>query len=105
MYLSLETLTSIIRTGSPILLTDRPGEICYNFSILNDHTQMVNFSTWISDCDSHSPALLDLFISADASIYSTMALLPLGNSDHVLVLVSIDFSINSKRGSPFHCIA
>ena len=42
--------------------TDRPGELCYNFSISNDLTQMVNFPTWIPDCDSHSPALLDFFL-------------------------------------------
>ena len=42
--------------------TDRPGELCYNFSISNDVTQMVNFPTRIPDCDSHSPALLDLFL-------------------------------------------
>ena len=43
--------------------TDRPGDLCYNFSISNDLTQMVNFPTRIPHCDSHSPALLDLFIS------------------------------------------
>ena len=48
--------------------TDRPGELCYSFSISNDFTQMVNFPTRILDCDSHSPTLLDLFISSDASI-------------------------------------
>ena len=48
--------------------TDRPGELCYNFSISNDLTQIVNFPTWIPDCDSHGPALLDLFLSSDASI-------------------------------------
>ena len=42
--------------------TDRPGELCYNFSVSNDLTQMFNFPTWISDCDFHSPALLDLFL-------------------------------------------
>ena len=42
--------------------TDRPGELCYNFSISNDLTQVVNFPTWIPDCDSHSPALLDFFL-------------------------------------------
>ena len=42
--------------------TDRSGELCYNFSISNDLTQMVNFPTQIPDCDSHSPALLDLFL-------------------------------------------
>ena len=29
----------------------------------------------------------------------------LGNSDHVVVSVSIDFPINSKRDAPFHRIA
>ena len=42
--------------------TDRPGELGYNFSILNDLTQMVNFPTWTPECDSHSPALLDFFL-------------------------------------------
>ena len=41
--------------------TDRPGGLCYNFSISNDLTQMVNFPTRIPDCDSHSQALLDYF--------------------------------------------
>ena len=84
--------------------TDRPGEICYNFSISNDLSQMVDFPTRIPDCDSHSPALLDLFISSVASICSTMAFPPLGNSDHV-VSVSIDFPTNSQQDAPFHCIA
>ena len=42
--------------------TDRPGELCYNFSISSDLTQIVNFPTWIPDCNSHSPAHLDLFL-------------------------------------------
>ena len=42
--------------------TDRPGELCYNFSISNDLTQIVNFPSRIPDCDSHSPALLNLFL-------------------------------------------
>ena len=50
--------------------TDRPSKLCYNFSISNDLTQMVNFATRISECDSHSPALLGLFISSNASICS-----------------------------------
>ena len=85
--------------------TDRPGELCYNFSISHDLTQMINFPTRISDCDSHSSALLDLFISSDASICSTMAFPPLGNSDHVVVSVSINFPINSKWDALFHGIA
>ena len=34
-----------------------------------------------------------------------MAFLPLGNSDHVAVSVSIDFPINSKQDSLFHRVA
>ena len=85
--------------------TDWPGEFCYNFSISNDLTQMVNFPARIPDCDSHSPALLDLFLSSDASICSTMAFPLLGNSDHVVVLVSIDFRSKSQRDARFHRIA
>ena len=85
--------------------TDRPGELCYNFSISNNLTQIVNFPTRIPDCDSHSPALLDFFLSSDANICSTMAFPPLGNSDHVVVSVSIDFPINSKQDTMLHRVA
>ena len=61
--------------------TDRPGELCYNFSISND------------------------LLSSDASICSTMAFPPFGNSDHVVVSVSIDFPVNSKQDTPFHRMA
>ena len=70
--------------------TDRPDELCYNFSISNDLTQMVNFPTQVPDCDSHSPVLLDLFISSDASICSTMAFFPLENSDHIAATLSLN---------------
>ena len=50
-------------------------------------------------------ALLDLFISSDAGICSTMAFPPMGNSDHVVVLVSMDFLSNSIGDAPFHHIA
>ena len=66
---------------------------------------MVNFPTRIPDCNSHSPALLDLFFSSDASICSAMVFPPLGNSDHVAVSVSIEFPSNWKRDTPFHCTA
>ena len=66
---------------------------------------MVNFSTRILDCDSHRPALLDLFLSSEASICSTMAFPALENSDHVFVSVSIDFPSNSQQAASFHPIA
>ena len=105
MFLSLETNVHhkdwLTYSGG----TDRPCELCYNFSISNDLTQTVNFPTPIPDCDSHSPALLDLFLSSDANICSTMAFLPLGNSDHIVVSASSDFPLNSQRDAPFHRIA
>ena len=54
---------------------------------------MVNFATQIPDC------------SSDASICSAMAFTPLGNSDHVVFSVSIDFQSNSQWNAPFHRIA
>ena len=66
---------------------------------------MVNFPTQIPDSDSHIPALLDLFISCDASICSAVAFPPLGSSDHVVVSVSNDFPSNSQRDALFHRIA
>ena len=66
-------------------------DLVNNFPISYDLTQMVNFPTHIPDCDSQNPALLNLFLSSDASTCSTMAFLPLGSSDHVVVSVSIEF--------------
>ena len=75
MFLYLETLTSIIRTGLCILmeLIDLVN-FCYSL------TQMVNFPTQIPDCDSHIPALLHFFLSSHASICSTVAFPLLRNS-------------------------
>ena len=87
-----------IRNGLPIVveLIDLVNSV-----ISNDLTQMVNFSTRIPDCESHGPALLDLIRSSDASICSTVAFPPLGNSDHVAVSVSIDFPTKSERDAHF----
>ena len=84
--------------------TDRSGELCYDISISNDPTQKVNFATRMPDCDCRSSALLDLFISSDA-VCSPMVFGPLGNSDHVIVSVSIDFSPYSKLDTLFNCLA
>ena len=68
------TLISIIKTGNIfwIELIDLEKSVKI-VKISNDPTHMVNFPAWIPDCDSHSPALLDFFLSFDASICSTMA--------------------------------
>ena len=85
--------------------TDRFGELCYNFSVSYDITQMVNFPTPIPGCDFRSPALVDLFLFSNASIYSIVAFLPLGHSDHIVVSVSMDFPSDSKGDAPFYCTA
>ena len=84
--------------------TGRPGELCYNFSIsdLSDLAQMVNFPTWIPDWLLWSCSFG--FITSDAIICSTMVFPPSGNSDHVIVSVSIDFPWNLKQDAPFHWI-
>ena len=84
--------------------TNRPDVFCYDFSISNDLTKMISFPTQIPDCDSHSSALFNLFISSYDRICYTMAFPPLRNSDHVVVSVSIDFPSNSYWDAPFHCI-
>ena len=66
---------------------------------------MVNFPTRIPDCDSHGLALLDFFLSSDVNICSTMAFPQLGNYNHVVVSVLIDFPSNSQQDAPFHCVA
>ena len=81
--------------------TDWPGEFCYNFSISNDLTQMVSFPAGIPDCDSQSPALLDLFLSSDPSICSVKASL---HWEILIMLLSLDFhwiSIKFTMGCPF----
>ena len=107
--LSLETLTSIIRTGWPILveLIDLMNN---NFPISNDFTQMVNFPNWITDCDSQTVILTVLLFWI--SFFLLMLLfviqwlyLQLGNSDHVNVSVSIYFPSNSQQDALFHHIA
>ena len=65
---------------------------------------MANSPTWIPDCDSHSPTLLDLFISSDTGICSAITFPTLGNSDHVAVSVSINFPSNSQRDASFYRI-
>ena len=62
-----------MRTGLPVLVELIDLVNCYKNHVISNHrTQMANFPTRIPDCGSHSPALLDLFISTDTSICFTM---------------------------------
>ena len=91
---------SIVRTGLPILveLINLVNSVIIFLSL------MVNFPPRIPHGDSHSPTLLDSFISSDASISSRMAFPPLGNSDHVVVTVSVEFPSNLQQDALFHYI-
>ena len=97
---------SIIRTSLPVLV-ELIDLVNFVIILLSQMTllRLVNFPTQTPACDSDSPILLDLFLSSETSICSTMAFPPMGNSDHVVVSVSIDLPTNSQRDAPFHRIA
>ena len=96
---------SIIRTGLPILV--ELIDLVNSVIIFLSQMTLLRWLTFLlgSQTDSHSPALLDLFLSFDASICSTMAFAPLGNSDHIVVSVFINFPSYSQWDAPFHWIA
>ena len=103
MFLSFESLTSIIRTVLPNLV--ELIDLVNSVIIFPSQMTLLRWLTFLlGSKTSHSPALLDLFLSPEASICSTMAFPPLKNSDYVNVSVSIDFPTNSQRDAPFHCI-
>ena len=66
MCFFVKALTSIITTG--LLIFVELIDLVNSLIISNDLTQMLNFPTRIIGCDSHNPALLDLFISSEAII-------------------------------------
>ena len=75
--------------------TDRTGELCYNFSVSNNYTQIGGFPTQIPDWHSHSHALLDLFFL----LTLVYVLQWLSLHREILTMLS-QFSLTS----PFHCI-
>ena len=104
----METLTSIIRAIPYSWLiyssgTDRPGKLCYSFSRMT----LLRWLTFLigSLTVTLTVLLFCIYFSSDASICSKMSFLPLENSDHAVVSVSIDFQSNSKRDGKFHHIA
>ena len=105
MCLSLETLTSIIRTGSPILmelikLVNSVIIFLFQMTLLRWLTFLLGYQTVILIV-----LLFWIYFLLDASICSTMVFPLLGNSDHLVASVSSDFPSNLQRDSPFHRIA
>ena len=105
LFLSLQSLRFIIRTGLPFWWNWSTCWTLLQFFYFKWPYPEGQLSYSDPDCDSHSPALTDLFISSKASICSTMAFPPLVNSDHTVVSVSTDFLSNSQLDAPFHRIA
>ena len=100
MFLSLETLAPIIRTGL-LILVELIGLVSSVVIFLSQMT-LVGWLTFLLGSQALILTFLLFwisFLSSNASICSTLAFPPLGNSDHV------DFPSNSQRDAPFHCIA
>ena len=104
LSLSSETLTSIIRTGSPIQEELIGLANSYNFYISNDLPQMVSFPTRIPDCDCYNPALLDLFRLVLVFVLQWLSLYW-----EILIIMLSQFPLTvcetQKGDAPFHRIA
>ena len=106
MFLSLETLTSIIRTGLPILvelmkLVNPVIIFLSQMTLLRGLTLLIGSQTVILIV-----LLFWTYFSLLTLVFVLQWLSPtLEHSDHVVASVSIDFTTNSKRDDPFHCIA
>ena len=96
----------IIRTGLPTLveLIDLVNSVIIFLSQMTE-LRWLTFLLRSQTVDSHSPSLLYLFLSSDASICSTLLFPPLGDSDHAVVSVSIDSPLNSQQHALFIHIA
>ena len=105
MFLSLETLTSILRTG--LLIMVELINLVNSVIIFLSEIILLRLLTFLHG--SQTVILIVLlfwiYLSSDASICSTMAFPQLGNSDYIVLSVSIDFPSNSQWDAPFHRIA
>ena len=68
---------------------DRLGEPCYNFSMPNNLTQIVNFPTWTAECDSLNPVFFCSGFPSIAILWSCCC----------LTLYWLSFKL--KTGCPF----
>ena len=102
MFLSLETLTSTIKTGLAILveLIDLVNSVISQMTLLRWLTFLLGFQTVILIV-----LLFWIYLSSDTRLCSTKAFFPLGNCDHVFVSVCIEFPSNPQQDALFHRIA
>ena len=97
MFFVFGDFNVIIRTGLPILveLIDLVNSVIIFLS-------QMSLLKWLTFLLGSQTVMV---LTSYASICSTMAFPPLGNSDHVVVSVSIDFPSNCQRDASFHRIA
>ena len=81
---------------------DISGQNCYNVAVFHDFTQMVEFPTRTPDSVSQRPSFLDLFLTSSLDSCSMRPMPALGNSDHCVVAVTIDFVTQNVKDAPFH---
>ena len=106
MFLSLETLISIIRAGLPILVD--LADLVNSLIIFLSQTTLLRCLTFLLVSQTVILTVLLFWIYLflfEASICSALAFPPLGNSYHVFVSVSIDFPSYSQWDAPFRRIA
>ena len=106
LYFALLYITfSIIRTGLHILVE----LINLVNSVIIFLSQMISLRRLTFLLGSQTVILIILlfwiYFLHDTSICFTMVFPSLGNSDHVVASVSIDFPTNSQQDAPFHRIA
>jgi len=82
--------------------TDAPGVESFNFSVSHNLTQIVDFPTRFPENDAHSPSLLDLCLLSDPTECHATCFPPLGNSDHVVVSISLQLKAGQPTDHPSH---
>ena len=87
----------IIRTGLPIVV--ELIDLVYSVIIFLSQMTLLKWLTFLLGSQTVM-VLLFFILTSYASIFSTMAFPPLGNSDHVVVSVSIDFTSKLSTGYP-----
>ena len=106
MFLSLETLTSMIRTGLPILV--ELIDLVNSVIIFLSQMTLISWLTFLLKSQTVILRVLlfwiYLFLLTLIFVLQWLSL-HLGNSDHVIVSVSINFLSNSQRDAPFHRMA
>ena len=97
---------SFIRTGLPILVE----LINLGKSVIIFKTSQMTILIWLTFL-LRSQAVILIVLLFWFYFFLLMVLFvlqwfpPLGNSDHIVVSISIDFPSNSQRDAPFHCKA